>query len=160
MAAAKEMLANADLSIFEKYGINPEDARKAWDELMTWGAGDGADATDEEGARQGEAILARYGIDAEDFGKAIAEMFQPGIEEMQAAFPPCPAEGETLPADFEHGCTIDDTIQIAAEGDSCWTFGDFYAEFGDRIVKRQSGEDDPAVSAVPLGHLTHEGDIS
>jgi len=84
-AIAEEMLANADLSIFEKYGINPEDARKAWDESMTWAAGPGADATDEEEARQGEAILAKYGIDAENFGKAIAEMMSAGLEEADQA---------------------------------------------------------------------------
>ena len=42
--------------------------------MMTWGMDAGADATEEEGTRQSEAILAKYGIDAEDYGKAIAEM--------------------------------------------------------------------------------------
>ena len=99
------------------------------------GSGRRADATEEEGTRQSEAILAKYGIDADDYWKAMEEMMTGSKG----------GEGET-PA-TEHGCTTT-TRQIAAAGDSCWTFGDFYAEFGDRIVKRKSGEDDPAAALL------------
>jgi hypothetical protein len=73
-------LTEAERAVFEKYDIDPDDARKAFEELL--GVGMSNAATGEEfSEEQGEAILDKYGIDAEDFYRAYGEMVAAGADE-------------------------------------------------------------------------------
>jgi hypothetical protein len=84
--APDETFTSGDLddeaeAILEKHGIHPENARKAFDEIMAaaWEASrTGAPQTEEEGAELMKSILDKYGIDPEDFATAYGEMIRAG----------------------------------------------------------------------------------
>jgi len=87
-AAAEEWLTSGEYTeeeeaVFAKYGIDPEDAGRVWDEVMAVAFDEGA--TEEKVEKESLAILDKYDINPDDYKKAMEELMPGEVAEAHTA---------------------------------------------------------------------------